>query len=245
MAGHSKWSNIKRKKAKTDAQRAKVFTKISREISVCVREGGPDPEMNSKLRDVIEKAKSLNVPNDNIDRVIKRAQGGDRDDYKGVMYEGYGPSGIAVLVSALTDNRNRTAANIRHYFDKFGGNLGQTGSVSFMFTKTGVITIEEKDLDEEQLMEDVVDIGADDFEIEEGICEVLTQPESVSKMGDALRDKGYNVVSAEVDYLADTYTVVEGQDNLDMLSKLLSHLDDDDDVQDVWHTLENAEDLEI
>ena len=170
MSGHSKWSTIKRKKEKTDNQRAKIFTKIGREIAVAVREGGPDPASNSKLKDIISKAKANNVPNDNIDRIIKKAAGdGNADNYEEIMYEGYGPSGIAVIVETLTDNRNRTAGDMRHYFDKFGGNMGQSGCVSFMFSKQGVIVIEkDDDIDEEKLMEDALEAGAIDFLTDDG-----------------------------------------------------------------------------
>lgn len=171
MSGHSKWSTIKRKKEKTDNQRAKIFTKIGREIAVAVREGGPDPASNSKLKDIISKAKANNVPNDNIDRIIKKAAGdGNADNYEEIMYEGYGPSGIAVIVETLTDNRNRTAGDMRHYFDKFGGNMGQSGCVSFMFSKQGVIVIEnDGDIDEEKLMEDALEAGAVDFLTDDGV----------------------------------------------------------------------------
>ena len=170
MSGHSKWANIKHKKEKGDAARAKIFTKMGREIAVAVKMGGPDPESNSKLKDVIAKAKSLNVPNDNIERSIKKASGeGDTTNYEEIIYEGYGPSGVAVIVETLTDNRNRTASEMRHYFDKFGGNLGQMGCVSFMFDTKGVIIIdnEENELDEETVMMEALDAGASDFSAEE------------------------------------------------------------------------------
>ena len=166
MSGHSKWSTIKRKKEKTDNARAKVFTKIGREIAVAVREGGPDPAGNSKLKDIIAKAKAANVPNDNIDRIIKKAAGdGSTDNFESITYEGYGPSGIAVIVEALTDNRNRTAGDVRHYFDKFGGNMGQSGCVSFMFTRQGVIIIDKEDVDEDKLMEDALELKISDNKI--------------------------------------------------------------------------------
>ena len=178
MSGHSKWSTIKRKKEKTDNQRAKIFTKIGREIAVAVREGGPDPASNSKLKDIISKAKANNVPNDNIDRIIKKAAGdGNADNYEEIMYEGYGPSGIAVIVETLTDNRNRTAGDMRHYFDKFGGNMGQSGCVSFMFSKQGVIVIEkDDDIDEEKLMEDALEAGAIDFLTDDGVFDIAPSP---------------------------------------------------------------------
>ena len=175
MSGHSKWNNIKRKKEKTDAQKGKIFTKIGREMAVAVREGGPDPMNNGKLRDLIAKAKANNVPNDNIDRIIKKAAGdGDKNTYVDMVYEGYGPCGVAVIVEALTDNKNRTAGDLRHYFDKCGGNLGQTGCVSFMFSEKGVIVIDNEDekYTEDQVMEDCMEAGAEDFEFGDGVIEV-------------------------------------------------------------------------
>lgn len=243
MAGHSKWNNIKRKKEKTDAQKAKVFTKIGREISVAVREGGADPANNGKLRDLIAKAKSLNVPNDNINRVIKKAEGGEKDDYESIVYEGYGPSGVAVMVETLTDNRNRTAANMRHYFDKYGASLGQSGSVAFMFAQKGIIIIEGESLDEEKLMEDAFDAGADDIDMGEGMCEVECDPAKVLEVSTKLRDKGYTIVSAEAEYIPDTTTALSDEEDLKRMGKLMEMLEEDDDVQDVWHSLENEEDL--
>ena len=199
MSGHSKWSTIKRKKEKTDNARAKVFTKIGREIAVVVREGGPDPASNSKLKDVIAKAKANNVPNDNIERIIKKAAGEDSDKkYEEIVYEGYGPKGIAVIVEALTDNRNRTAGDVRHYFDKYGGNMGQSGSVSFMFTKQGVIILEQEGIDEEKLMEDALEAGATDFLTDDGIYEIRTDPYDCGAVSSALADKGYTFLSADV-----------------------------------------------
>ena len=171
MSGHSKWNNIKRKKEKTDGARAKVFTKIGREIAVAVKEGGGNPASNSKLAALIAKAKANSVPNDNIQRIIKRAEGGDKTEYEAITYEGYGPGGIAVMVETLTDNRNRTAANMRHYFDKFGGNLGQMGCVGFMFTQKGVIVVDLEDKDPDELMMDALDAGADDFDAGEDAAE--------------------------------------------------------------------------
>ncbi len=176
MSGHSKWNNIKRKKEKTDGARAKVFTKIGREIAVAVKEGGGNPASNSKLAALIAKAKANSVPNDNIQRIIKRAEGGDKTEYEAITYEGYGPGGIAVMVETLTDNRNRTAANMRHYFDKFGGNLGQIGCVGFMFTQKGVIVVDLEDKDPDQLMMDALDAGADDFDAGEDAAEVAPAP---------------------------------------------------------------------
>ncbi len=244
MSGHSKWNNIKRKKEKTDAQKAKVFTKVGREMAVAVREGGADPASNSKLRDLIAKAKSLNVPNDNINRIIKRAEGGERDDYEGIVYEGYGPAGIAVMVETLTDNRNRTAANMRHYFDKYGASLGQSGSVAFQFSQKGIILVEGENLDEEKLMEDAFDAGADDFDMDDGVCEVTCEPMKVGDVAEALRQKAYTVSAAEAEYVAASLVRLSGEEDLKRMAQLLDHLDDDDDVQAVWHNMENEEELD-
>lgn len=242
MSGHSKWSTIKRKKEKTDGQRAKVFTKIGREIAVAVREGGPDPSSNSKLKDVIAKAKANNVPNDNIDRIIKKASGdGNADNYEEIVYEGYGPSGIAVIVEALTDNRNRTAADVRHYFDKYGGNMGQTGCVSFMFTKQGVILIEKEDVDEEKLMEDALEAGATDFLTDDDVFDIRTEVSDLGAVRDALEAAGYTFVSAEVEYVPSTYTTLTNEDDIKNMSKMLEMFEDNDDVQAVWHNWENEE----
>ncbi len=243
MSGHSKWNNIKRKKEKTDSQRAKIFTKMGREIAVAVREGGGDPTTNGKLRDIIAKAKANNVPSDNIDRIIKKAQGGDKTDYETIVYEGYGPGGIAVIVETLTDNRNRTAADMRHYFDKFGGNLGTSGCVSFMFSQKGVVVIDMSERNEDAVMEDCIDCGADDIVFEGGMAEVYTAPNDLRSVREGLEAKGYDFVSAEVEYVPDSYTALEGEENLKKMSLLLEHLEDNDDVQDVWHNLENEDDL--
>lgn len=244
MAGHSKWNNIKRKKEKTDAQKAKVFTKIGREISVCVREGGADPNSNGKLRDLIAKAKSMNVPNENINRVIKKAEGGEKDNYEVIMYEGYGPSGIALMVETLTDNRNRTAGNMRYYFDKCGGNMGQAGSVSFMFTQKGIILLEGESIDEEKLMEDAFEAGADDFDQEEAMFEITCEPGKVNEVSRILAEKGYAILSAEAEYIPSSYTALDNPDELKKMGQLLDKLEEDDDVQNVWHNLENEDDLD-
>lgn len=238
MAGHSKWNNIKRKKEKTDAQRAKIFTKIGREISVAVRESGPDPDVNGKLKDLIAKAKSMNVPNDNIDRLISKAAG-DRDgsSYEAITYEAYGPGGVAVVVLALTDNRNRTAGDLRHYFDKYGGNLGQTGSVMFLFQQKGVIVIENTGYTEEKLMEDCIEAGAEDFEITEEAVEIHTEPNQLSASWNALAAKGYVFASADVEYLPSTYTKLD-EEGVIKMEKLLDILEDNDDVQNIWHNWE-------
>ncbi len=237
MSGHSKWNNIKRKKEKTDGQKAKVFTKMGREIAVAVKEGGSaDPASNSKLKDAIAKAKANNVPNDNIERIIKKAAGdGDANNYEALQYEGYGPSGIAVIVETLTDNRNRTAGDLRHYFDKCGGNLGQTGCVGFMFNKRGKLVIEAEGLDEDKVMEDALEVGAADFAADEDVFEITTEPEDFSAVRDDLEAKGYSFVLAEVQMVPDVLTAITDPDAAQNMEKLLDLLEDNDDVQDVWH----------
>ncbi|MBQ2273722.1 MAG: YebC/PmpR family DNA-binding transcriptional regulator [Clostridia bacterium] len=239
MSGHSKWKNIMHKKEKTDAQRAKIFTKIGREISMAVKEGGPDPVSNATLKDLIAKAKSNNVPNDNIERVIKKAAGGnDGETYEVLTYEGYGPSGVAVYLRCVTDNRNRTAGDLRHYFDKCGGNLGQTGSVNWMFEKKGVIVIDGEDVDEDQLMEDLIEADILDIVAEEGGFTVYTPAESMSDTNDLVISKKYNVLSAEVAQVPNNYTEISEEDG-EKMQKLLDMLDDNDDVTDVWHNWDN------
>lgn len=240
MSGHSKWSNIKRKKEKTDGARAKIFTKIGRELAVAVKEGGgADPAVNSKLKDCIAKAKVNNVPNDNIERIIKKAAGSaDSEKYEAIVYEGYGPSGVAVIVESLTDNRNRTAADLRHYFDKFGGNLGTPGCVSFMFAKKGVIVIEKAGKSEDEVMEAALEAGASDFLADEDIFEVYTEPEDFSDVREALESKGYEFASAEVEMVPSTYSSIAEEENRAKMQKLLDALEDNDDVQNVWHNWE-------
>ena len=243
MSGHNKWSTIKRKKEKTDGARAKVFTKIGREIAVAVKQGGPDPNNNSKLKDIIAKAKAANVPNDNIERIIKKAAGADDGkEYEAITYEGYGPSGIAVIVETLTDNRNRTAGDVRHYVDKYGGNMGQTGCVSFMFTRQGVLVVEAEDIDEEQLMEDALEAGASDFLTdEEDVYVIRTEPNDLGAVRDDLDAKGYKFISAEVEYIPSTYTRLTDEDDIKNMTKMLEMFEDNDDVQDVWHNWENED----
>ena len=248
MSGHSKWSTIKRKKEKTDAQRGKIFTKIGREISVAVREGGPDPNSNSKLKDIIAKAKANNVPNDNIERIIKKAAGdGGGASYEEITYEGYGPSGVAVIVESLTDNRNRTAGDMRHYFDKCGGNLGQSGSVGFLFNRQGMLIAEAEGnvrgtaIDEDTLMEAALEAGAVDFLAEDGAYEIRTEPNDVSGVRDALEARGYSFVSAGVEYIPTTYVTLTNEDDIKKMTRLLEMLEDNDDVQEVWHNWEGEE----
>lgn len=223
MSGHNKWSTIKRKKGANDAARAKVFTKIGRELAVAVKNGGPDPNNNAKLRDVIAKAKQNNVPNDNIDRMLKKAAGeSDSTNFEEIVYEGYGPSGIAVVVEALTDNRNRTASEVRHYFDKAGGNMGTPGSVTFMFDRQGVIVIEKEDVDEDQLMEDALEAGASDFLTdEEDIFEIRTEPNDVGAIRDELEGKGYHIISSEAAYVPQTYTRLESEEDMKNMARMI------------------------
>ncbi len=243
MSGHSKWNNIKHKKEKTDAQRAKVFTKIGKEMAIAIRAGGPDPNVNSKLRDLISKAKSLNVPNDNIDRIIKKFSANDDLVYEEITYEGYGPSGVAVIVETATDNRNRTAGNIRSYFAKFHGNMGQSGCVSFMFEEKGVIYVaddEDTEIDEDALMDAALEAGASDVLSEEvGCFEVYTEPADLEAVRDALKAAGFPIQSAELEKVPSSYTALTGEEDIKMMELLLEKLEDDDDVQNVWHNWEN------
>ena len=241
MSGHNKWSTIKQKIGKNDAARAKVFTKIGRELIVAIRDGGSaDPNVNSKLRDCIAKAKANNVPNDNIERIIKKAQGGENANYEAVTYEGYGPSGVAVIVEALTDNRNRTAGEVRHYFDKFGGNMGTPGCVGFMFEKKGVLIIEREELekDEDTVMEDALEAGAADFEADEDIFTIYTEPDDLSGVREDLEAKGYAFASAEVEQVPSNYTKIDDPETQEKMQKMLDMFEDNDDIQNVWHNWE-------
>ena len=246
MSGHTKWATIKRKKGALDAKRGKLFTKIGRELVVAVKEGGPDPDSNSKLRDAIAKAKANNMPNDTIQRSIKKAAGEDSaKEYFELVYEGYGPSGVAFMVETLSDNKNRTAGDMRHYFDKYGGNLGQTGSVGFMFDKKGVIVIAKKNgLDEDTLMMDAHDAGAEDFSAEDECFEVTSAPEDFSKVREALEAKGYEFEQAEISYIPQTLTQVDDEEAVKNLNKLIEMLEDNDDVQNVYHTWDMPEEDE-
>ncbi|HEX2985781.1 MAG TPA: YebC/PmpR family DNA-binding transcriptional regulator [Caproiciproducens sp.] len=243
MSGHSKWNNIKRKKEKTDGAKAKVFTKIGRELAVAVKEGGSgDPNVNSKLKDCIAKAKAANVPNDNIERIIKKAVGdGDDTKYENITYEGYGPNGVAVIVETLTDNRNRTAGDVRHYFDKFGGNLGTNGCVSFLFAQKGVLVIEKEGYEEDKVMEDCLEAGASDFQADEDVFEIYTEPDDFSGVLEDLEKKGYEFVSAQVEMVPNTYTTLTDPDSAAKMQKLLDALEDNDDVQNVWHNWDNPD----
>lgn len=238
MSGHSKFANIKHKKEKNDAKKGKIFTMLGREIQVAVKAGGSDPAVNGKLRDVIAKCKANNMPNDTIDRSIKKAAGGGEDvEYENVTYEGYGPNGVAVIVEVLTDNRNRAAANVRNAFTKGGGNMGNSGCVSFMFDEKGLIVIdkEEIDMDEEELMMAALDAGAEDFAAEEDSYEITTAPDDFSAVRETLEAAGIPMASAEVTMIPQTYTELTDEEDIKKMNKLLEMLDDDDDVQNTYH----------
>ena len=240
MSGHSKWANIRVKKGKMDAQKGKIFTKLGREIAIAVKQGGPNPDSNSRLKDVIAKCKAANMPNDNIMRSIKKAAGEDDGaNYEEIVYEGYGPGGVAVIVEAATDNRNRTAGDIRHYFDKFGGNLGQTGSVSFMFNKKGVIVIEKSDkVSEDELMMEALEAGAEDMTAGDEYYEIITAPGDFSAVREALESRGYEFMEAEVSMIPTTTTRLTDPKQIEQMQKLIDSLEDMDDVQNVYHNWE-------
>ena len=238
MSGHSKWKNIMHKKEKTDAQRAKVFTKIGKEIAIAVKEGGADPNSNGKLRDLIQKAKSNNVPNDNIERIIKKASGSDAVDYEEITYEGYGPSGVAVIVEA--------AGDVRHYFDKFGGNLGQVGCVGFLFSTKGVIAISALDewgdrvVDGDKLMEEALEAGAADFVEEDNVYEIYCEPDDLSAVADDLSKKGYTFLSSEIEKVPSTYVTLTSEDDIKHMNLLLENLEENEDIVNVWHNWDEA-----
>ncbi|NLK94909.1 MAG: YebC/PmpR family DNA-binding transcriptional regulator [Clostridiales bacterium] len=241
MSGHSKWHNIQAKKGKADAKRGKVFTKIGKELAIAIKNGGANPEINSRLRDVIAKAKAANMPNDNITRAIKKAEGDlDSVNYETIVYEGYGPSGVAVIVETLTDNKNRSAGNVRSAFTKGGGNMGNSGCVSFMFQEKGEIIIEKADLDEDEIMMMALDAGAEDFTAEEEVFVVTTTPEDFGQVREALEEKGLEFLEADVKMIPDTYTAIN-EDDAKKFQKMLDLLDDDDDVQEVYHNAEFPE----
>ena len=245
MSGHSKWHNIQKTKGAQDAKRAAAFTKIAKEMIVAVKEGGgsTDPNNNSRLATVITKAKAANMPNDNIKRVLERAAGaGQGDNYESITYEGYGPSGVAVMVETMTDSRNRTAGNVRHHFDKFGGNMGASGCVAWNFTKKGVLAIdnEDEDWEEDEVMMDALDAGASDFEAEETVFTIYTEPDDFNAVAEALGKK-YTFVSAQIEQVPNEYKKLESEDDIKMMEKLIDAFEDDDDVQNVWHNWEDAE----
>ncbi len=242
MSGHSKFANIKHKKEKNDAAKGKIFTMLGREIAVAVKAGGPDPANNGKLRDIIAKAKSNNMPNDTIERSIKKAAGpGDGVEYENITYEGYGPNGVAIIVEVLTDNRNRAAANVRNAFTKGGGNMGTSGCVSFMFDDKGLIVVDKEEvegMDEDELMMMAIDAGAEDFAVEEDSYEITTAPDDFSAVREALEANNIPMASAEVTKIPQTYTTLTNEEDVKKMNKLLDLLDDDDDVQEVYHNWE-------
>ncbi|MCK9443078.1 MAG: YebC/PmpR family DNA-binding transcriptional regulator [Tissierellaceae bacterium] len=243
MAGHSKWNNIKNKKGKEDAKRAKIFTKLGRYIMVAAKEGGADPDYNPALKAAIEKAKAENMPNDNIDRAIKKGAGElGADNFEEIIYEGYGPNGIAVFVECLTDNRNRTAPEIRHAFDKGGGNLGQSGCVKFMFDRKGLVAIERTDsIDEDELTMLAIDLGAEDFISEEEGFEIITTPEDFNDLRDGLSNAGYAFAMAELTYIPQNTVELTNPEDIKNMEKLIDLLEDNDDVQEVYHNWEMDE----
>ena len=246
MSGHSKWHNIQAKKGKADAQRGAVFTKIGREIAIAVREGGANPESNGKLRDIIAKAKANNMPNDNIQRSIKKASGElSNVVYEEITYEGYAPGGVAVIVDTISDNRNRTASDVRHCFAKYGGNLGTTGSVGFMFDERGVLVIErEPGSDEDEMMMIALDAGAEDVKVEDEVYELLTAPNDFSTVRENLEKQGYTFLSAEVQKIPQNTVAVTDPDTVLKIQKMLDLLEENDDVQNVFHNADLPEEDE-
>ncbi|NCB50965.1 MAG: YebC/PmpR family DNA-binding transcriptional regulator [Clostridia bacterium] len=242
MSGHSKWHNIQKTKGAADAKRAQAFTKIAREMIVAVKEGGSgDPLNNSRLAAVITKAKAANMPNDNIKRAIEKALGsGNADSFETIVYEGYGPSGVAIIVETMTDNRNRTASDVRHYFDKYGGNMGATGCVSWSFDKKGVIVInnEDEELEEDKVMEDALESGAADFEPDGQVFQVYTDPENVTEVSEYLTSHGYELLSAQVEMVPQNYITLADEGDSKNMQKMLDMFEDNDDVQNVWHNWE-------
>ncbi len=243
MSGHSKWANIKHKKGKADAARGKIFTKIGREIAIAVREGGADPASNGKLRDIIAKAKANNMPNDNIARSIKKAAGeGGNVNYEELTYEGYAPGGVAIIVDIVTDNRNRTASDIRHIFDKNGGSLGTTGSVSYLFDSKGLLVVErEPGIDEDELMMQALDAGAEDMQTQEDVFEIYTAPNDFSAVREALESAGYAFLSADKQMIPQTTVTPPDEEALLKIQRLLEMLDDNEDVTEVYHNAELPE----
>ena len=241
MSGHSKWHNIQKTKGAQDAKRAQAFTKIAREMIVAVKEGGSgDPANNSRMAAVIAKAKAANMPNDNIKRTIDKALGsGGGDNYESVTYEGYGPCGVAVIVDAMTDNRKRTASDVRHFFDKYGGNMGAAGCVSWSFDKKGVIVIdnEDEELSEDEVLEVAMDAGADDMEYEGEVITIYTQPDDVAPVADELSKK-YKLLSAQVEMVPQSYITLSDEGDIKNMTKMLEMFEDNDDVQNVWHNWE-------
>lgn len=241
MSGHSKWNNIKHKKEKSDAAKAKIFTKIGKEMSVAIKAGGADPTVNSKLRDLIAKAKANNVPNENIQRTIKKFSENNDIVYEEITYEGYGPSGVAIIVETSTDNRNRTAGNVRAWFNKYGGNMGQNGCVGFLFEEKGVITIldEDEEIDEDKIMEDALECGAEDIKSDEGEYSIYTAPGDLDTVRDAIIGLGYQIDTADLAKVPTTYVALENPDDIENMEKMLDKFNDDDDITAVYTNWDN------
>ena len=241
MSGHSKWNNIKHKKEKSDAAKAKIFTKIGKEMCVAIKAGGPDPNNNSKLRDLIAKAKANNVPNENIQRTIKKFSENNDINYEEITYEGYGPSGVAVIVETSTDNRNRTAGNVRSYFSKYGGNMGTNGCVAFLFEEKGVITIldEDEELDEDKVMEDALECGAEDIKSDEGEYSIYTAVDDLDAVRDAILALGYKIDTADLAKVPSTYVELTNEEDVENMQKMLDKFTEDEDVTAVFHNWDN------
>ena len=241
MSGHSKWNNIKHKKEKSDAAKAKIFTKIGKEMSVAIKAGGPDPTVNTKLRDLIAKAKANNVPNENIQRTIKKFSENNDINYEEISYEGYGPSGVAIIVEASTDNRNRTAGNVRSWFNKYGGNLGQNGCVAYLFEEKGVITIidEDDEIDEDKIMEDALECGAEDIKCDEGEYSIYTASEDLDSVRDAIIALGYKIDTADLAKVPSTYVTLDNPEDVENMEKMLDKFNEDDDVTAVFTNWDN------
>ena len=246
MSGHSKWHNIAKRKGANDAKKAKIFTKIGREMAIAIKEGGSaNPDFNSRLRDCVAKAKANNMPNDNIKRTLDKYSGANGQiNYEANDYEGYGVGGTAVIVETLTDNKNRTVADVRHLFDKYGAGLGATNCVSWQFDKKGVIIMEHGDLDEDTVMMQALDAGAEDFQADEDTFEIYTAPDGFSAVREALEALGYSFVEAEIEMVPQNYVTLEGEEDMAKMRRLLDGLEDNDDVQAVWHNWENEDDYE-
>ena len=241
MSGHSKWNNIKHKKEKADAAKAKIFTKIGKEMAVAIKAGGADPNTNSKLRDLISKAKANNVPNENIQRTIKKFSDNSDVNFEEITYEGYGPSGVAIIVETSTDNRNRTAGNVRAWFSKYGGNLGQNGCVSYLFEEKGVITVvdEDDEIDEDKIMEDALECGAEDIKSDEGEYSIYTAPTDLDAVRDAIIALGYKISTADLAKVPSTYVELDNDDDIENMEKMLDKFNEDDDVNAVYTNWDN------
>jgi YebC/PmpR family DNA-binding regulatory protein len=247
MAGHSKWANTKHRKGRQDAKKAKIFTKLARSITVASREGGQDSEYNTALANAIEKAKAENMPNDNIDRAVKKGAGGDNSEsFETIVYEGYGPNGTAFIVSCLTDNKYRTAADVRYYFSKYGGNLGSTGCVSYLFDKLGIIALElDESADEDEIMMEALENGADDVKIEDGIAEIITSPENFSEVNNTYKNTDHKILGAEISMIPQTEVSVADEDSIKKILKIIDLLEDNDDVQEIYHNCNLPDDAEL